>query len=181
MGKPNGPVAFDRDFLAHYGVKGMKWGVIRDNIKSNPRGALKTAKRVAGVASDIRRTGVKNKADYKEYTKPAEDHVQAQNIRLKQRVAGAHTLSNRELQTVITRMNLEVQFKNLKQAEFESSYVGKGKQFAANFVTDVAKDVAASWLKRPGSNFTGRTSARAGAFVGRTIEGAVTQRRAIGM
>lgn len=155
-------------FLQHYGVKGMKWGVIRSLPK------------VAGVASTVAKSGatkIRSKADYDEFAKTSEDAKRAAQLRAKTKVVGVQTLSNRELQQIITRMNLEVQYKNLKSAEFEQSYVGKGALWAGRFVGDVAKDAASSWLKRPGSNFSGRTSARAKRIVMHpVIDGEVVQR-----
>lgn len=146
--------AVGEEFLSHFGVKGMKWGVVRDRVRGNA--AVKLAS-----ASD--------------------DHKRANSVKTKAKVVGVHTLSNKELQEVITRMNLEVSYKSLKTVEHEQSLLGKGKKWAAGFVTDVLKDAAASWLKRPGSNATGRTSARGRAWIGQQpiIDGNVVQ-RAIG-
>lgn len=147
------------DFLQHYGVKGMKWGVVRERLNS---GAVGKAKKLV---------------------ESSEDHKKAAAVRTKAKIAGVNTLSNKELQEIITRMNLETQFKTLKTVEHEQSLVGKGKKWAANFVTDVLKDTAASWLRRPGSDPSGRTSARAYAWghqVGEVIEGNTVNRKAIG-
>lgn len=126
-------------FIQHFGVKGMKWGVIRDKVRGNPAVKLASA---------------------------SEDHKRAHKVKSQAKLVGVHTLSNKDLQDVINRMNLEVSYKNLKTVEHEQSLLGKGKKWAANFVTDVLKDAAASWLKRPGSNASGRTSARGRAWVG---------------
>ncbi len=127
-------------FIKHFGVKGMRWGVVRDKIRGNPAVKLASA---------------------------SEDHKKAQAVKTKAKLVGVQTLSNRDLQVVINRMNLEVNYKNLKAVEHDQSLLGKGKRWVADFVTDVAKDAAASWLKRPGSNFSGRTTARGRAWVGR--------------
>lgn len=124
------------DFLEHYGVKGMHWGV---------RKAVDAVKGNAAV----------------KYASASEDHKRAVAVKTKAKVAGVQTLTNKDLQDVITRMNLEVNYKGLKEVQHAQSYIGKGKKWAGNFITDVLKDAAASWLKRPGSNFSGRTSATA--------------------
>jgi formylmethanofuran dehydrogenase subunit B len=180
VGRPDSNVETGSDFLAHYGVKGMKWGVIRDSVKSNPKGALRTARKAAGVVSDIKATKVRNLKDYHEYSKTNPDYQQAQEIRRKQRVVGVQTLSNRELQTVINRMNLEMQYRNLKQAEFGDTYVGMGTKFVGGVLRDAATDTVSSWVKRPGSNMSGRSSARASAYahqIRTSLDGTVTQRR----
>lgn len=142
-------------FLEHFGVKGMKWGVRRDNIGESAKAA-----------------GVK----VHEFTKTSADAKKAGAVRTKAKIAGVQTLTNNDLQQLITRMNLERQFKDLKKIEHEESLIGAGKKWAGNFLNDVAKDTAASWLKRPGSNASGRTSARAyswGQQVGGALDGAV--------
>jgi hypothetical protein len=163
VGQPrNSDVVLNRDFLAHYGVKGMRWGVVRDSIKSNPEGA---AKKAAGVVRDLRKTKVRTKEQAKEYVKTAPEHKRVKEIRLKQKVVGVQALTNKDLQEAITRMNLEMTYKNLKKAEFEDSYLGAGGKFVAGILKDAATDAASSWVKRPGSNFSGRSSARAGAYL----------------
>lgn len=136
-----------KNFLEHYGVKGMKWGVTRNRD-------------TARVISDLSKTGVKSVKDAKDYVKKSSDAKRTEALRAKTRVAGVHTLSNKELRDVVARMRLETQFKDLKQEEFAQSYVGRGSRWAGNFVSDVLKDVTSSWLKRPGSNASGRTSRR---------------------
>ena len=126
--------------LEHHGVKGMKWGVRSAASKIRENRAVKTANKLVGASEDAKR---------------------AKTVKTKAKVVGVHTLTNKDLQDVITRMNLETQYKNLKEVEHEQTLLGKGAKWAGNFVTDVLKDTAASWLKRPGSNFSGRTSATA--------------------
>lgn len=72
------------DVLKHHGVKGMKWGVRR---------------------TDAQLAGARPKA--------SEDHRKAQEANRKASRAGTKTLSNKELQDAITRMNLERQYSSL--------------------------------------------------------------------
>jgi hypothetical protein len=69
------------DFLKHYGVKGMRWGV-------------RSANSTSGAST-------------------SEDARVATTAHAKAKSSGTHTLSNRELQAVITRMNLEQQYARL--------------------------------------------------------------------
>lgn len=87
------------DSLAHFGVKGMHWG-----------------SRKAARAEKKRRTS-------------SEDARNASDAHAKVKKSGVHSLSNKELQDMITRMNLEQQFDRLKPAS-------KSK-VAARFVADV--------------------------------------------
>lgn len=129
--------AVPESYLEHYGVKGMKWGVVRDKVNS-----------------------IRNHPAAK-LIQEHEDHAKTKKVRVRAKVAGVHTLSNKDLQEVITRMNLEVQYKNLKKVEHEQSLLGKGSRWAGNFLTrvsgDILTNVATSWFQRPGSS---RQSAR---------------------
>lgn len=84
----------NEEYLAHYGVLGMKWGVRKD------RSSGSTKKRKAKVKKPT------TSADYRE--------VKA----LKKR--GSKNLSNSEMRKVIERMNLERQYKSLNKRELSS-------------------------------------------------------------
>ena len=89
------------DFLAHYGVKGMKWGVRRSEGSSGSSSkppASEDFQKVTGHKQTIKSGGTK-------------------------------ALSNRELQEVVTRMNLEEQYSTLKGKEAQRS---KGNVFLKN-------------------------------------------------
>jgi 2'-5' RNA ligase len=105
--------------LAHYGVKGMKWGVIRDRARTG-------GKKAARAGAD--------------YVKPSKDAIRTKQLKTKAKVAGVDSLTNRDLQTVIQRMNLEVQYTQLKQAQFAETYIGKGKRIVGGFLKDLLKD-----------------------------------------
>lgn len=95
--------------LAHYGVRGMKWGV--------------------------RRTRSQLDAD-------SPDSAKVKTLRTKAAVnKSTDPLSNEELQTVVTRMNLEQQYRNLKGKEAEAR-MSKGKKFLRSLVSDVGKQQA---------------------------------------
>lgn len=72
------------EVLAHFGVKGMKWGT---------RGGKATKQA------------------------PSRDSTQATMLRARAKTSKVKSLSNVELQQVITRMNLEQQFKRLSVNE----------------------------------------------------------------
>lgn len=86
--------------LAHYGVLGMKWGVRKDKS---------AGKAAAGTSDDVAR-------------------VLDSAKKVKQ--GGTKTLSNKELQELVTRMNLEQQFARLT-AEQRKSKITKGKKFVS--------------------------------------------------
>ena len=72
----------DEEFLAHYGVRGMKWGVRRAN-----RAAQK-----------------------KLNSKPSDEGRQAAEIRTKQKTYGTSSLTNQELKLINERARLEIEF-----------------------------------------------------------------------
>lgn len=116
---------FDEEALKHYGVKGMKWGVIRAKTSA---------------------VGKAGKAAVKEAYKPSKDAIDAQRYMSRAKLGGVRNLSNHEMQRVIRRMQLEQQYKDLYG---ERQWHSAGKKWLANFLTDVAKDVTTSWLRNP--------------------------------
>jgi len=82
------------DILAHYGIKGMKWGVRRSQAQ------LDAASADAQSAAAAREKIKKNRGSTK-------------------------SLSNKELQDMITRMNLEQQYANLAS---KNSKMSKGQK-----------------------------------------------------
>jgi hypothetical protein len=80
--------AFVGDFLEHFGVRGMKWGFRKDKGNSAVPGS-KSSK--GDDSSDDART--------------------AREIAIKvSKSGGTHALSNKELQTLVNRINLEQNF-----------------------------------------------------------------------
>lgn len=86
--------------LAHYGVKGMKWGV-HHNEPSGGSSSGSPARSPRSSADATEAAKAMNKADA---------------------AGGIHVLSNQELQRAISRMNLENQYHNLttsKQSQLD--------------------------------------------------------------
>lgn len=113
--------------LAHFGIRGMKWGVRR------PVGS---GGRVEGGSSDAVRA--------KEY------HSRAKS-------SGVHALSNPELEHLTKRLNLEQQYSRLtatgskksKGAKFAKDILAQvGKQQAAKIVSDAATKAVATAMKK---------------------------------
>ena len=84
------------DVLAHYGIKGMKWGVRRSEAQLARARGKKEAKRKK-----------------KEGPPPSEDAAKARESQTKAKKEGLATLSNRELQELNKRLNMEQQYRNL--------------------------------------------------------------------
>lgn len=104
------------DELSHFGVLGMKWGVIRDKIRgpSSPEAVTVTQ----------RKPGSKLKAKGGRGHGPNEDALNAVGAARKAKKSGLHSLSNKELQSLVQRMNLEQQYVGLKEKEPTIFYNG---------------------------------------------------------
>jgi hypothetical protein len=117
------PDASVSEFLAHFGVKGMKWGVRSSHTPSSPG---------------------------------SEDHMRVTSIKSKvKKDGGTKSLSNKELQDLINRINLERQFKTLhpspqsKAVKFAADLLlGVGKQQITKLATDFATKAVAEALKK---------------------------------
>ncbi|QAY17125.1 hypothetical protein SEA_MADAMATO_7 [Streptomyces phage Madamato] len=84
--------------LSHYGVKGMKWGVRRSDAE--------LARGSSSSAEQAPRPEPKLSADVKS----------AMSAQRKIAEGGTQTLSNQELQGLLTRMNLERQYRSMTTA-----------------------------------------------------------------
>lgn len=106
------------DFLEHYGVRGMKWGVHRD------RSAVEVTPKTA--------PGRKVKATGGKFHEPSQDAIRAAVIRQQAKKSTTDSLSNKELQDLVTRMNLEAQYNNLNH-----NNVGIGKKLTRLILGEV--------------------------------------------
>lgn len=108
------------DFLSHYGIKGMKWGVRRSE-----RQLEKARKRRAASSEDSR---------------------SAQDAQAKVKKGSVDALSNKELQSMVTRMNLEQQFATLNE-KANAKTKSAGRQFAEGIARDLARETVKSAVK----------------------------------
>ena len=110
-------------FLAHFGVKGMRWGV-RKPAGSPP-----------GPASEV---SFKNRPDGKKLKttggKEVPAHEDAKKAAVTKQIAKKSTtdaLSNQELQALVTRMQLEANYKRLNEQN-----VSAGRKFITKLLTN---------------------------------------------
>lgn len=151
------------DVLTHYGVPGMHWGVRRgpesymlttkrqlardeknlkkmDNGKHFSRGITK--KRQAAYDARDRAYLEKNIAKNKEKLRPSvlsEDHMKKMTTQKKR----LEEMSNKELRELNDRLQLERNYKSLKNDE-----IAPGKKFVNDVVKESGKEVAKQYTKK---------------------------------
>lgn len=133
--------AFTKNFLAHHGVKGMRWGV---------RGSTPTAK------VTVTQKGKKLKTTGGQGRKAAPEAVKVAELRQVRKKSGVSALSNEELQAYSKRLNLEQNVATLERNQpGAKSFIkrllkGQGQQ-QANTAAGKATSVAAkSAIKKAG-------------------------------
>lgn len=151
------------NYLAHYGIKGMKWGVRKRSGSSGEEhhsGDHKSAKAAENKAkkygaeslSNKELTSIQTRANLKRNTRTfdkahdkfSKDKSTSNTINKVSRKKGTRALSNEELETAIRRMELEKRYDSLKK---ENSKVYQGRSFAQEMAMDVVRDLATSALK----------------------------------
>ena len=146
------------NFLAHYGVKGMKWGVRRDKSP--------TAVEVNA------RPGRYVKAKGGKYQDVSEDAIKAAVARQKARKSTTDSLSNPELQALVQRMNLEQQYSNLSGNGNRASTGKKVARFLLGQVGDQHVDSISGFAAEKSGKPMAGTAARAGIGIAKTAVGA---------
>lgn len=109
------------EVLEHYGIKGMRWGVRRSE---------RQLARARGKSSPKKKTEPKKSVDAAKAAAAAK----------KAKKGGVSSLSNKELQDLNTRLNLEQQYSRL--ADTGSSKKAAGAKFAKELVVSVGKQQA---------------------------------------
>lgn len=104
--------------LRHYGVKGMRWGVIRKNPRERiaERRAERKANKGAVKSREGHRISVNEKTGEYQTSKGtpvSADAVVARARQVKAKNQGSDSLSTKELQELVNRMNLEKQYDGL--------------------------------------------------------------------
>lgn len=124
------------DILAHYGIKGMRWGVRRSRAELD---------RAAG------RRVAKGKPVTK--TKASADAIRAAQLKKTAKKQGTKVLSNNELKELNTRIQLEQQYKNLNKGKKLSK---EQQKMIADIVGAGAGVIAANVINTPRTKSVGR-------------------------
>jgi hypothetical protein len=136
---------FVDDFLEHYGVKGMKWGVRKSEV---PTGETKVTQK-----------GKKLKGEGGKGLSPHPDATKAAISKQKAKGSGLQSLSNKELKDLQTRLNLEKNVRELsvadKQAQtnpaarfIKRTLFNSGKQEAQKAANNAASKTVAAMMKK---------------------------------
>ena len=162
-------------WLAHYGVKGMRWGQRRERgtpgffeTKSVIAEAKTREKRTPIAPRAIDTIGSSERKQTKIKTKGGEDHpatedalrVAASTQKLKK--SGVHALSNQELQEVAQRLNLETQVSVLVGKRVKK---GPGAKFVEEQLKKAQQDPIRTFKEGTKAAKTGATAYK----VGRTV------------
>ena len=115
-----------KDFLEHYGTKGMKWGV----RKKPGSGVKKTAAKKSAQSTKIKK-GAEGSKKYKK--------------------SSAKSLSNQELKDRVSRLNMERQYKTLLTPKTQKGSISRGMGFVGGILKSsgrkaLGKYVAAEFL-----------------------------------
>lgn len=110
------------DFLEHYGIKGMKWGQSRTREQID-----------AGVQKVKKTVAEREELKKSDKSRPVSDDAQKKSEALRvARNANLDRLSNKELQHLVTRMNLEKQYEGLTKGQ-NKSLENRAKDFVKEF------------------------------------------------
>lgn len=139
------------DFLAHYGVKGMRWGVRKKRRISPPgeEGSPTSKRRSPGEEVKVEvRPGKKLKVSGGKGQLPSEDAIRTAALVQKAKKSGVQSLSNAELKALTDRMSSEQNFaKNYKKYKEANTPVLK------RFIQTQGKDWAQKQLKENGKDW----------------------------
>ena len=117
------------DYLYHYGVPGMKWG-----IRRTPAQLGRT------TSSTKKKSTSKSLSTFKRKKKPAKPVVQKP---VKKKLKD---MSDDEIREKVQRLKLEKEFKSLER-EVRASETSKGKKFVMDVLEMAGKDVATQTTK----------------------------------
>jgi hypothetical protein len=137
------------EFLEHYGILGMKWGVRRSRAELD-----RAAGRRKEKGKPVTPTKRQQKREAKKAIRsPSEDASKAQDALKKAKKGGLESLDNQELQDLTRRLNLEQQYTRLTAKEKKPSAIRRGKE-KVDFIVSLGETTnkAIAFSKSPAGN-----------------------------
>lgn len=126
-------------YLAHHGVKGMKWGVrSAETLRKYSASGNAASKNKAGVVSEIKARREAKKPTFEQRRETALTTHSAKKL-----AQNMDTLDDKELQQRYNRLNLEQNVRNLSRSQ-----VSSGRKMVGNVGKEVAKEYAKKYAKK---------------------------------
>lgn len=158
-----GDVYIDDNYIEHHGILGMKWGVRRTPAQLGHKVAQSTAKKKANLLmkndKKLEERAVRQQVKFAEKQINKQASILAKSkekaekklakkgkIEEKPQHKPAREMSDEELRSVINRMQMEQQYKNLI-AQTQPKKSNAGKQFVNDVLTTAGKDIATQATK----------------------------------
>lgn len=142
------------DYLEHFGVKGMKWGIRKEERKTSNIPGGKVSSNSKGKVKGVELSAKSKKSA----TTPSKDKVKASLTEKKIKEGSLDAISNKELQDLISRKNLEQQYSTIMTKESQKGIAGYGRKIAQELMMDYAKQTARTTFKEAGK--VGQTAFR---------------------
>ncbi len=133
--------------LAHHGIKGQKWGVLRFRNADGSLTALGRMRYRVGGKRGAGETGNGAKAS----AEPGTGQNKGDTKSLKRTITNAHTLSDEELRQRVSRLDLEKRYSEL---------VAEQKKRETGTVERLLKEAGTDFLKQSFSKLAAKTSSR---------------------
>lgn len=144
-------MSYDDEHFEHYGIKGMKWGVRRAEPSRTYDSAGNTTAAVGGRIREVK-LGPK----VRESADASDDAARSAVLKKRASTKSTDSLSNKELQDLVTRMNLEQQYSRLSNPQGNNSakkmitdiLVQEGRKELTKFVQNQAMNQVGNLLKK---------------------------------
>ena len=122
------PISKGEEFLEHHGIKGMRWGVRRSQAELDSGKPTPVIVKTSKGSSKIRTSGGTHQP-------ASDDAIQAASVNQKLKKSGINSLSNKEMQDLVTRLNLQQQMNKLTPVPTKTRL----KNDATKIITNAAR------------------------------------------